>query len=186
MTEKTSVLTASRRKIAYASLLVASSLWHPNLPMNSIFPASNVRHCLQLLLLVSAVWITPLPVVHSHGSVIHWSPDDAELTQHLLRHHHEASWSNDGCHWHVHWVLFGSAYAGINGEAAMIQSVAHSSLSNAVVDFPSLGLCAAAWVALLCDSYRLIADGTLSGANWLSGRALCRISVPTISSVMRC
>ncbi|QDV66652.1 hypothetical protein Poly24_03390 [Rosistilla carotiformis] len=155
--------------------------------MNSILPPTNYRICLQLCLLVSSLWVGPTPIVHSHASAIDSRMGDVELVQHLQRHHRDGFNQNNGSDWHLHWLMRGVGYAGLNGEASVVQSLpCYSMSSNAPVDLSLGDLLAANPV----DSFRgrsgTEVDRTLSSSNWFSGQALSRISMPTCSSVMRC
>ncbi|QDS86312.1 hypothetical protein EC9_04730 [Rosistilla ulvae] len=155
--------------------------------MNSILPPTNYRICLQLCLLVSSLWVGPTPVVHSHASAIDSRMGDVELIQHLQRHHCDGFSQNSGCEWHLHWLMRGAGYAGLNGEASVVQSLpCYSVSSNAPVDLSLGKLLAVNPVDSFCGRADFEVDKTLSGFNWLSGQALSRISLPTCSSVMRC
>ncbi len=151
--------------------------------MNRVIPLTNFRSCLQLCMLLSSMWVGPIPIGHSHANAMTSGSGCDALAQHLLRHHSAGSCENVGCDWHVHWIFRESGYSGISGEASAVQAMAYELAPSPEVRDLTLG---EPPVAPLDFTPSSLPDCTLAGANCLSGRSLCRPSLLTFSSVMRC
>lgn len=151
--------------------------------MNRVIPSTNFRICLQLCMLVSSMWVGPIPIGHSHANAMTSGSGRDALAQHLLHHHSADSCDNVGCNWHVHWIFRESGYSGINGEASAVQAMAYELAPSPEVRDLKLG---DPPVALLDFTPSSLPDRTLAGANCLCGRSLRPPSLLTLSTVMRC
>ncbi|QDV25763.1 hypothetical protein Q31a_40900 [Aureliella helgolandensis] len=151
--------------------------------MNRVIPTTSFRVCLQLWMLVSSMWVGPVPVGHSHTNAMNSRGGGEALAQHLMRHHSDGSCDNVGCKWHVHWVIRESGYSGLHGEASAVPAMAVGGATSSELRDITLG---DQPVTLLVFTPSLPTECILAGANWLSGHSLCRPSLSTFSSVMRC
>ncbi len=91
-----------------------------------------------------------------------------------------------GREWHLHWVFRGATYAGINGEASVVQSMAsESELLSELADRAVAKRLAANVFCLPYLSLQWASDLNWSGTTGKSGPCLHRASIQTFSSVMR-
>lgn len=155
--------------------------------MASILSPSIYRTAIQYLLLVSAMWVGPVPVVHSHANASRSAAGIAELSQHLQQHHRCGLCPPEQLDWHCHWIVRGTGYCGLSGEASVVQGVSAARAVEATTTDANH------WKPLPTDgaivprgAAALIAGHLLCGANWVVGQPRDRISIPTCSSVMRC
>lgn len=155
--------------------------------MTSIFPSTSIRTCLQLMLLVSLMWVGPIPIGHSHAALTSSGTCETDLTHHLLIHHSNGWCHNAGCQWHLHWVFRGSSYAGFNVEASVAQPLLNElAATSELIECSNSNRVAACFSGLVSQSPDWAASTNLSASDRLKIHQLYRISLPTFSSVMRC
>ncbi|TWT93728.1 hypothetical protein [Neorhodopirellula pilleata] len=155
--------------------------------MRSILASPNFRQGIQLVLLVVLMWVGPVPIGHNHSTAMDSRSSDLDLAQHVLLHHCGGVSNEIDCHWHLHWVFRGAGYAGINGEASVVQAMSsRSEVANALPDHVDVDASPTGFVDDGLSRPLEPVGRTLAGMNWRVGHADVRLLVPTISMVMRC
>lgn len=164
--------------------------------MNSIQFSTGVRFAVQFLLLLST-WSGPIPIGHTHAFAAETLGPQRQLMQHVFYNHRRDLGQVSNGSWHVHWIVRGANYSGLNAEATVAQtmcsvSVAGGSEGSNFDNGPLAGdaevVCTCGWEFAYACSPLLgnISVDAISSANWLVGHSSNRIILPNQPAVLRC